>query len=72
MLFNGQESGVFQSGRWQEVIGPITDIVAFGAGLTPLISKLRIHRIMRENRRIKKNQERKATSSKGVCERWIP
>lgn len=66
MLFNAQKSGALTSGAWWELLGPISGIIIFGAGLT-LINfsidevsnpKLKAQRIMRAYYKVKKIQEK--------------
>ncbi|WP_139905357.1 ABC transporter permease [Clostridium thermarum] len=66
MLYNAQKSGALTAGIWWELLGPISGIVLFGAGLTLInfsideISnpKLRAQRIMRAYYRVVKKQRR--------------
>jgi peptide/nickel transport system permease protein len=67
MLFNANKSGALTSGAWWELLGPITGIIIFGAGLT-LINfsidevsnpKLKAQRIMRAYYKLKKIQAKK-------------
>lgn len=64
MLFNANKSGALTSGAWWELLGPISGIVLFGAGLT-LINfsidevsnpKLKAQRIMKAYYKVKKMQ----------------
>ena len=66
MLFNANKSGALTSGAWWELIGPISGIVLFGAGLTLInfsideISnpKLKAQRIMKAYYKAKKIQDK--------------